>query len=55
MCGEPPQKHMKNLTGNLKHLHSLRIGHYRVLCEVKSGTLTILAVSIAHRRHIYAK
>jgi mRNA interferase RelE/StbE len=50
----PPKKHMKALTGTLKSLHSFRVGNYRILCDIKDNELTVLAIAIGHRRHIYS-
>lgn len=43
----------KPLHGTLKGVHSLRIGDYRVLYQIKEKKLEIYLVSAAHRKHIY--
>ena len=43
----------KRLTGNLSHLYSLRIGTYRVICEINGSQYVILAVHVGHRRDVY--
>jgi mRNA interferase RelE/StbE len=48
-----PMNFFKRLTGNLSHLHSLRVGPYRVVCEIDGSRYVIIAVHIAHRREVY--
>ncbi len=43
----------KPLTGAFKHLYRYRVGDYRVICTIHDQTLTICAVSIAHRSESY--
>ncbi|WP_347708766.1 type II toxin-antitoxin system RelE/ParE family toxin [Anaerococcus sp. AGMB09787] len=45
--------HGKALTGNLSGLWRYRIGDYRLIAKIKDSQLTILALSIGHRREIY--
>lgn len=45
--------HGKALTGNLAGLWRYRIGDYRLIAEIKDDKLSILAISIGHRREIY--
>lgn len=48
-----PRMHGKALTGNLAGLWRYRIGDYRLIAEIKDDRLSILAISIGHRREIY--
>lgn len=48
-----PRIHGKALTGNLAGLWRYRIGDYRLIAEIKDDKLSILAISIGHRREIY--
>lgn len=48
-----PVVFLSQLTGNLNHLYALRIGDYRLICEVKDSELVILAVHVGHRRDVY--
>lgn len=48
-----PIAFLSQLTGNLNHLYSLRVGDYRLICEVKDSELVILAVHVAHRKDVY--
>lgn len=48
-----PRTHGKPLTGDLAGLWRYRIGDYRLIAEIKDNQLTILALSIGHRRDVY--
>lgn len=48
-----PIAFLSQLTGNLNHLYSLRVGDYRLICEIKDSELVILAVHVAHRKDVY--
>ncbi len=48
-----PALFFKRLSGNLAHLYSLRIGTYRVICEINGSQYVILAIHIGHRRDVY--
>ena len=48
-----PRRHGKPLTGDLSVLWRYRIGDYRLICTLNDDRLTILALSIGHRRDIY--
>lgn len=39
--------------GDLGELWRYRIGDYRVLCKIADGKLTILVVTIGHRKEVY--
>lgn len=43
----------KALTGPLSSLWRYRVGDYRIICEIRSAELLILAVTIGHRRDVY--
>ena len=53
MEDDNPRIHGKALTGNLAGLWRYRIGDYRLIAEIKDDKLSILAISIGHRREIY--
>lgn len=36
-------------------LYSLRVGHYRVILDIKSKELIILVLEVGHRRNIYKR
>ena len=48
-----PALFFKRLTGNMSHLYSLRIGTYRLICEINGSQYVILAVHIGHRKSVY--
>jgi mRNA interferase RelE/StbE len=48
-----PATFFKRLTGNMHHLYSLRIGDYRLICQIKGTEMVILALHIGHRRDVY--
>ena len=43
------------LKGKLRGLRRLRVGHYRVLYEVRDEVLVVLVVRVSHRRDAYRK
>ena len=47
-----PRQWGKQLKGELKNIWRYRVGNYRTLCQLKSETLIILVVDVAHRRDI---
>lgn len=52
-CSDPRQ-HGKGLTANRSGQWRYRIGDYRLICEINDNELIILALSVGHRREIYA-
>ena len=48
-----PRSTGKALTGPLGDLWRYRVGDYRVICDIRDGTLRILVVQIGNRRDIY--
>lgn len=48
-----PSLFFKRLSGNFAHLYSLRIGTYRIICEINGSLCVILAIHIGHRRDVY--
>jgi len=45
----------KKLDPPLDHLHSLRVGVYRILYQIFKKKLIILVVSVAHRKEAYRR
>lgn len=41
------------LKGQFADLWRYRIGHYRVICELRDDALVVLVVRVAHRKEIY--
>lgn len=50
---DDPRSAGKALKGPLGELWRYRIGDYRLLCDIRDGTLCILVVRIGHRRDVY--
>lgn len=48
-----PAVFFSQLTSTLNHLYALRVGDYRLICQIKDSELIILAVHIGHRRDVY--
>lgn len=43
----------KALTGPLGGYWRYRVGHYRVVCEIRDDRLVVLVLRIAHRKAVY--
>ncbi|MGI1658535.1 MAG: type II toxin-antitoxin system RelE family toxin [Desulfitobacterium sp.] len=52
---ENPRLHGKALKGNLDSRWSYRVGDFRLLAEIQDSEITILIVSVGHRREVYEK
>ena len=50
---EDPRGIGKALKGPLGELWRYRVGHYRILCEIRDSVLTILVLEVGHRREVY--
>lgn len=50
---ENPRLHGKGLTANRSGEWRYRIGDYRLLANIKDDVVTILVLSVGHRRDIY--
>lgn len=48
-----PRELGEALSGALGKLWRYRIGDYRVVCEIRDETITVLVVRVGHRREIY--
>lgn len=48
-----PRQHGKGLTGNRSGDWRYRIGNYRLIANISDNSLTILILTIAHRRDVY--
>ena len=45
--------HGKQLVGNLSKYWRYRVGNYRILAEIDNQNITIIIVSVGHRKEIY--
>jgi mRNA interferase RelE/StbE len=52
-AAEHPQFFGKPLQGQLRKLWRYRVGDYRVLCDIQDHRLTVLVISVGHRRNVY--
>ena len=50
---DDPRIHGKGLTANRSGQWRYRVGDYRILADIDDETITILVVSVGHRRDIY--
>ena len=50
---EDPRRHGKLPTANHSGEWRYRVGDYRILAEIQDQTVTILVLTVGHRREIY--
>ncbi|MFT4326853.1 MAG: type II toxin-antitoxin system RelE family toxin [Candidatus Woesearchaeota archaeon] len=50
-CKVRPHAFVKKLVGS--PYFRLRVGKYRVILDIQSGTLVLLVIQIGHRKNIY--
>lgn len=50
---ENPRQHGKGLTADKSGIWRYRVGDYRLLAEIQNDTVTILVLSVGHRRDVY--
>lgn len=53
LCSDNPRLLGKALTGSLKNFYTYRVGDYRIIVDIRDDQLTIITISIAHRRQVY--
>lgn len=41
------------LKGNLQGLRKYRVGDYRIICAIREDIVTVLVLSVGHRKDIY--
>ena len=51
-CSDPRQ-HGKSLTANRGGQWRYRVGDYRLVAEINDDTITILILTVGHRRDVY--
>jgi len=51
-CSDPRQ-HGKGLTANRSGQWLYRVGDYRLVAEINDDTITILILTVGHRRDVY--
>jgi mRNA interferase RelE/StbE len=52
---DDPRMLASRLTGELAAYWRFRVGDYRLLCRVDDGTLTVLVISLGHRKQVYQR
>jgi len=52
-CCTNPRDHGKGLTANRTGQWRYRVGDYRILAEISDETITILVLSVGHRKEVY--
>ena len=50
---ENPRNVGRALTGKFSGLWKYRVGDYRIICDLQDSVMTVLVVSVGHRRHVY--
>ena len=51
-CSDP-RAHGKELTANRSGQWRYRVGDYRILANINDAEITILVISVGHRRDVY--
>lgn len=51
-CSDP-RIHGKSLTADRTGQWRYRIGDYRLICQIQDQTVTVLVLTIGHRRDVY--
>ena len=50
---EDPRRFGKALKGNLRGLWRYRVEDFRIICRIEDEVLSVLVITIGHRRDIY--
>lgn len=53
MSAENPRWFGKPLSGNLAGLWRYRVEDYRIICNIDDQEITILVLSVGHRKEVY--
>jgi len=48
-----PRRFGKSLRANLTGLWRYRVGHYRIICQIKDNVMLVLVVAVGHRKDVY--
>ena len=51
---EDPRRHGKGLTANRSGQWRYRVGDYRILAKIQDDKITILVLTVGHRRDVYS-
>ena len=52
LAESPPNPEITKMKGN-NPFHKVRVGDYRIVCEIQEDVLLILIVKIGHRKDLY--
>ena len=52
---EAPHHYGKSLSGDQTGRVRYRIGDYRLICQIEDERLTVLVLTVGHRREVYRK
>lgn len=52
---EDPRQHGKGLTANRSGEWRYRVGDYRLLAEIEDNVVSILILTVGHKRNVYDK
>jgi mRNA interferase RelE/StbE len=50
---DDPRRFGEALKQNLSGFWKYRVGNYRIICDIRDETVTVLVVRIGHRRKVY--
>jgi mRNA interferase RelE/StbE len=50
---QDPRRFGKPLRAKLTGLWRYRVRDYRIICEIKSGIMLVLVISVGHRKGVY--
>ena len=50
---DDPRKLGKMLTGEMNGLYRYRVGDYRIICRIIDQKITVVMVSVGHRKGVY--
>lgn len=49
-----PRTRGKSLVGDKRGLWRYRVGDYRIICDIQTENIVIVAITIGHRKDVYA-
>lgn len=52
---EDPRRYGKPLSGDLAGRLRYRVGDYRLICQLEDERLTVLVLTVGHRREVYSQ
>jgi mRNA interferase RelE/StbE len=52
---DDPRQRLIPYSGNLKGFHKLRVGDFRLVCEIRRDGQAVLIIHVAHRSFVYGR